>query len=161
MIKRDSACSCSVENLNPTVGGDQLIELSSLYGKGDSTRVMKNTEGKCLPLTCVNFDSASNAASALSDLNNVSADGSCLHVDQHLPKEEKQYKLEEPNLPTFPATIIVRNIDHTITSTKLASILSNYGTVKKIKMLQAFGLAKVEFSSHAEARRALSLMEPH
>ncbi|KAM3176105.1 hypothetical protein ACTXT7_007180 [Hymenolepis weldensis] len=156
-IQKNGTYSCFIENLNPIVSDKQITELFSPYGKVNSTHVLKNTEGKCLSLTCVNFDSASNTTSTLSNLNNVSVDGSCLYVDQHLPKEEKQHRLEQLNLPVFPTRVIVRNLGHAITSTKLASVFSNYGTVKNIEMLKALGLAKVEFSSHAEAHRALRL----
>ncbi|VDL19655.1 unnamed protein product [Hymenolepis diminuta] len=156
-IKRNSTYSCFVENLSPIVSGEQITKLFSSYGKVNSTHVLRNTEGKCLSLTCVNFDSASNTTSTLSDLNNVSVDGSCLYVDQNLPKEEKQHRLDQLNLPVFPTRVIVRNLGSSVTSTKLASVFSNYGTVKNIEMLKVLGLAKVEFSSHAEAHRALRL----
>ncbi|GAB2293450.1 hypothetical protein Dimus_027649 [Dionaea muscipula] len=147
--------SLYVGDLDPRVTTADLFRVFSAAGKVTAARLcIDAVTGVSLRYGYVNFETAPDAAKALSSLNHTALKGKAMRIMwcQRNPVTRK----------TGVANLFVKNLDPSIDSAHLEAIFNKFGTVLSCKVAEENGKSKgfgfVQFEKEDSAMAALNAM---
>lgn len=158
-----------VKNINPETSEEDFEEYFKKMGPVTSIHLEKDQEGKFKGFGFVNYETHSDAAKAVEELNGTEFNGQQLHVGraqkkherlQELKKQYEQSKLEK--LEKYQGVnLFIKNLDDSIDDERLREEFAPFGNITSVKVMTtengtSKGFGFVCFSTPEEATKAIT-----
>ncbi|AQZ12880.1 PAB1 (YER165W) [Zygosaccharomyces parabailii] len=158
-----------VKNINPETSQEDFEEFFKKMGPVTSIHLEKDQEGKLKGFGFVNYETHSDAAKAVDELNGTEFNGQQLHVGraqkkherlQELKKQYEQSKLEK--LEKYQGVnLFIKNLDDSIDDERLREEFAPFGNITSVKVMTtengtSKGFGFVCFSTPEEATKAIT-----
>ncbi|GAB1287179.1 Polyadenylate-binding protein [Apodemus speciosus] len=159
-----------VKNLHVDMDEQGLQDLFSQFGKMQSVKVMKDSNGQSRGFGFVNFEKHEEAQKAVDHMNGKEVRGQVLYVGRAQKRAERQSELkrrfeqlkQERQNRYQGVNLYVKNLDDSITDERLREVFSTYGVITSAKVMtessHSKGFGFVCFSSPEEATKAVTEM---
>ncbi|XP_052040189.1 polyadenylate-binding protein 1-like [Apodemus sylvaticus] len=159
-----------VKNLHVDMDEQGLQDLFSQFGKMQSVKVMKDSNGQSRGFGFVNFEKHEEAQKAVDHMNGKEVRGQVLYVGRAQKRAERQNELkrrfeqmkQERQNRYQGVNLYVKNLDDSINDERLREVFSTYGVITSAKVMtessHSKGFGFVCFSSPEEATKAVTEM---
>ncbi|ERE71628.1 polyadenylate-binding protein 1 [Cricetulus griseus] len=159
-----------VKNLHMDMDEQGLQDLFSQFGKMQSVKVMRDSNGQSRGFGFVNFEKHEEAQKAVDHMNGKEVRGQLLYVGRAQKRAERQSELkrrfeqvkQERQNRYQGVNLYVKNLDDSINDERLKEVFSAYGVITSAKVMtessHSKGFGFVCFSSPEEATKAVTEM---
>ncbi|XP_038187248.1 polyadenylate-binding protein 1-like [Arvicola amphibius] len=159
-----------VKNLHVDIDEQGLQDLFSQFGKMQSVKVMRDSNGQSRGFGFVNFEKHEEAQKAVDHMNGKDVSGQQLYVGRAQKRAERQSELkrrfeqmkQERQNRYQGVNLYVKNLDDSINDERLKEVFSAYGVITSAKVMtessHSKGFGFVCFSSPEEATKAVTEM---
>ncbi|KAL1786984.1 polyadenylate-binding protein 1-like [Sigmodon hispidus] len=159
-----------VKNLHVDMDEKGLQDLFSQFGKMQSVKVMRDSNGQSRGFGFVNFEKHEEAQKAVDHMNGKDVSGQQLYVGRAQKRAERQSELkrrfeqmkQERQNRYQGVNLYVKNLDDSINDERLKEVFSSYGVITSAKVMtessHSKGFGFVCFSSPEEAAKAVTEM---
>ncbi|XP_036040214.1 polyadenylate-binding protein 1-like [Onychomys torridus] len=159
-----------VKNLHVDMDEQGLQDLFSQFGKMQSVKVMRDSNGQSRGFGFVNFEKHEEAQKAVDHMNGKDVNGQQLYVGRAQKRAERQSELkrrfeqmkQERQNRYQGVNLYVKNLDDSINDERLKEVFSAYGVITSAKVMtessHSKGFGFVCFSSPEEATKAVTEM---
>ncbi|XP_050007313.1 polyadenylate-binding protein 1-like isoform X3 [Alexandromys fortis] len=159
-----------VKNLHVDMDEQGLQDLFSQFGKMQSVKVMRDSNGQSRGFGFVNFEKHEEAQKAVDHMNGKDVSGQQLFVGRAQKRAERQSELkrrfeqmkQERQNRYQGVNLYVKNLDDSINDERLKEVFSAYGVITSAKVMtessHSKGFGFVCFSSPEEATKAVTEM---
>ncbi|XP_041526619.1 polyadenylate-binding protein 1-like [Microtus oregoni] len=159
-----------VKNLHVDMDEQGLQDLFSQFGKMQSVKVMRDSNGQSRGFGFVNFEKHEEAQKAVDHMNGKDVKGQQLFVGRAQKRAERQSELkrrfeqmkQERQNRYQGVNLYVKNLDDSINDERLKEVFSAYGVITSAKVMtessHSKGFGFVCFSSPEEATKAVTEM---
>eukprot|EP00073_Rattus_norvegicus_P055729 XP_230831.6 PREDICTED: polyadenylate-binding protein 1-like isoform X1 [Rattus norvegicus] len=159
-----------VKNLRVDMDEQGLQDLFSQFGKTQSVKVMRDSNGQSRGFGFINFEKHEEAQKAVDHMNGKEVSGQLLYVGRAQKRAERQNELkrrfeqmkQERQNRYQGVNLYVKNLDDSINDDRLKEVFSTYGVITSAKVMtessHSKGFGFVCFSSPEEATKAVTEM---
>lgn len=156
-LRRTGQGNIFIKNLDEAIDNKALHDTFAAFGNILSCKVAMGENGS-LGYGFVHYETKEAADQAIEHVNGMLLNDKKVFVGAHIPKKERQQKIEEAR--SRFTNIFVKNLDPEVTQTEFEELVGKYGKVTSIVLStddegKSRGFAFANFENHDEAQKAV------
>lgn len=156
-LRRTGQGNIFIKNLDEAIDNKALHDTFVAFGNIFSCKVAMGENGS-LGYGFVHYETKEAADQAIQHVNGMLLNDKKVFVGPHIPKKERQQKIEEAR--SRFTNIFVKNIDPDVTQEQFEELVNKYGKVTSVFLSlddegKSRGFAFANFESHDEAQKAV------
>ncbi|CAH1766253.1 6049_t:CDS:2 [Entrophospora sp. SA101] len=157
-LRKTGTGNIFIKNLDKAIDNKALHDTFTAFGNILSCKVAME-EGSSKGYGFVHYETAEAADNAIKHVNGMLLNDKKVYVGHHIPKKERQSKLEE--IKAKFTNIYVKNLDTAITNEEFENMFTKYGNITSAVIVtddqgKSKGFGFVNFETHDEAHRAVA-----
>ncbi|CAG8538776.1 7548_t:CDS:2 [Ambispora leptoticha] len=157
-LRKTGTGNIFIKNLDKMIDNKALHDTFSAFGKILSCKVAME-DGTSKGYGFVHYETAEAAEHAIKNVNGMLLNDKIVYVGHHIPKKERQSKLEE--IKAKFTNIYVKNLDTEVTLEEFTELFERYGKITSAVIAtdengNSKGFGFVNYENHEEANQAVS-----
>ncbi|KAK4511524.1 3-isopropylmalate dehydratase [Mucor velutinosus] len=150
-----------IKNLDPTIDNKALHDTFSAFGNILSCKIAQDEEGKSKGYGFVHYETEEAADNAIKHVNGMLLNDRKVFVGHHIPRKERQSKIEE--IRSQFTNVYVKNLAEDVTDEDLSATFGKYGPITSAVITRdnegkSRGFGFVNFEDHDDASRAVDAL---
>lgn len=158
-VRKTGAGNIFIKNLDENIDNKALHDTFAAFGIILSCKVAVDSQGNSLGYGFVHYDSGEAAQAAIEGVNDMLLNDKIVYVGIHVPKRERQAKIDE--VKAHYTNLYVKNVALDVTGAEFKELFDAYGTVTSAVITlddegKSKGFGFVNYDSHDDAHKALT-----
>ncbi|KAG2200431.1 hypothetical protein INT46_002064 [Mucor plumbeus] len=150
-----------IKNLDPTIDNKALHDTFSAFGNILSCKIAQDEEGKSKGYGFVHYETEEAADNAIKHVNGMLLNDRKVFVGHHIPRKERQSKIEE--IRSHFTNVYVKNLAEDVTDEELSTMFGEFGPITSAVITRdnegkSRGFGFVNFEDHDDAYRAVEAL---
>jgi len=159
-LRKSGEGNIFIKNLDVSIDDKALFDTFSAFGKILSCKIATEN-GVSKGYGFVHFEHSDDAENAIKNVNGMLLNNKKVYVGHHIPKKERDAKIEE--LRNQYTNIYIKNIDENITDDQLRTAFEKFGkitslVIQKDEEGKSKGFGFINYETHDEAKKAVDEM---
>ncbi|KAF0521264.1 polyadenylate binding protein [Gigaspora margarita] len=157
-LRKTGTGNIFIKNLDKAIDNKALHDTFSAFGNILSCKVAME-DGSSKGYGFVHYETAEAAENAIKQVNGMLLNDKKVYVGHHIPKKERQSKLEE--IKAKFTNIYVKNLDTEVTEEEFRNLFQSFGKITSAVIASdeagnSKGFGFVNYENHEEAARAVN-----
>ncbi|CAG8569753.1 9836_t:CDS:2 [Ambispora gerdemannii] len=157
-LRKTGTGNIFIKNLDKTIDNKALHDTFSAFGNILSCKVAME-DGSSKGYGFVHYETAEAAENAIKHVNGMLLNDKKVYVGHHIPKKERQSKLEE--IKAKFTNIYVKNLDTEVSLEEFTELFESYGKITSAVIAtdengNSKGFGFVNYENHEEANQAVN-----
>ncbi|KAF9969314.1 Protein phosphatase PP2A regulatory subunit B, partial [Actinomortierella ambigua] len=156
-LRKTGTGNIFIKNLDPSIDNKALHDTFSAFGNILSCKVATE-DGSSKGYGFVHYETHEAAEDAIKHVNGMLLNDKKVYVGHHIPKKERQSKVEE--MKAKFTNVYVKNLDPEVTQDELEALFVRYGPVTSCALAtdengKSKGFGFINFQNHEDAKKAV------
>jgi len=159
-LRKSGEGNIFIKNLDTSIDDKALYDTFSAFGNILSCKIATEN-GVSKGYGFVHFEHSEDAENAIKNVNGMLLNNKKVYVGHHIPKKERNAKIEE--LRSQYTNIYIKNIDESITDDQLRTAFEKFGKITSLVIQKddegkSKGFGFINYETHDEAKKAVDEM---
>jgi polyadenylate-binding protein len=160
-LRKSGEGNIFIKNLDVSIDDKALFDTFSAFGNILSCKIATGDDGQSKGYGFVHFEHSEDAENAIKNVNGMLLNNKKVYVGHHIPKKERDAKIEE--LRSQYTNIYIKNLDESVTDDQLRSAFEKFGKITSLVIQKddegkSKGFGFINYEKHDEAKKAVDEM---
>ncbi|VEU19474.1 DEKNAAC100631 [Brettanomyces naardenensis] len=160
-LRKNGTGNIFIKNLHPAIDNKTLYDTFSAFGRILSCKIATDENGNSKGFGFVHYEDSESARAAIENVNGMLLNDLEVYVALHVPKKDRQSKMEE--LVHNFTNVYVKNYNTEWTEPQLRAEFEKYGPITSVYMARdnegkSRGFGFVNFENHEDAFNAVEAL---
>jgi len=160
-LRKSGEGNIFIKNLDVSIDDKALFDTFSAFGNILSCKIATGDDGQSKGYGFVHFEHSEDAENAIKNVNGMLLNNKKVYVGHHIPKKERNAKIEE--LRSQYTNIYIKNLDESVTDDQLRSAFEKFGKITSLVIQKddegkSKGFGFINYENHDEAKKAVDEM---
>ncbi|KAE8256271.1 hypothetical protein A4X13_0g2752 [Tilletia indica] len=157
-LRRTGQGNIFIKNLDEQIDNKALHDTFTAFGNILSCKVATNETGQSLGYGFVHYETKEAADQAIKHVNGMLLNDKKVFVGHHIPRKERQAKIEEAR--SRFTNVYIKNLDPSVTQEEFEEMFTNYGKITSAILSideegKSRGFGFINFENHDQAQDAV------
>ncbi|KAK0522835.1 Protein phosphatase PP2A regulatory subunit B [Tilletia horrida] len=158
-LRRTGQGNIFIKNLDDQIDNKALHDTFTAFGNILSCKVATNETGQSLGYGFVHYETKEAADAAIKHVNGMLLNDKKVFVGHHIPRKERQAKIEEAR--SRFTNVYIKNLDTSVTQEELEEMFTKYGKITSAVLSvdeegKSRGFGFINFENHDQAQDAVN-----
>eukprot|EP00833_Pecoramyces_ruminatium_P018904 jgi/Orpsp1_1/1192936/evm.model.d7180000097014.1 len=159
-LRKSGEGNIFIKNLDVSIDDKALYDTFSAFGNILSCKIATEN-GVSKGYGFVHFEHSEDAENAIKNVNGMLLNNKKVYVGHHIPKKERNAKIEE--LRNQYTNVYIKNLDETVTEDQLKAAFEKFGKITSLVIQKddegkSKGFGFINYETHDEAKKAVDEM---